>query len=352
MKTKKISIIIPVYNAEQYLEDTINSILEQTYQDFELILVDDGSTDHSPAICQRYAKADDRITCYTKKNQGVSAARNDGIQLANGKYIRFVDADDRLPKDSLELLLQPVQKEADLDLVIGAYDANTEEFYKGSQQGTRRMEEIIGDYLHYIPSFYYGVVWNKLYRRELIEEAQIRFDPQMPWSEDLLFNLEYMAVAKKGAYVQQSVYEYIQREQSLTKQTEQYEVEKTTAFEIRRFQAVREMLQKKEMEAHMGQLYTFYLGRLNHCLNEWLMLPGRSYQSFVAYLSQDGIQEILAGHEGRDPYPLNQFLADCIKRKQYGRLYAYYAGKHWIKKNRWIHRVLQKQTLTREKFQL
>lgn len=155
---------MPVYNSEEYLKDSIGSILNQTYQDFELLLVDSGSSDNSILICKEYEAKDNRINVVHGDNSGVSVTRNRGIQKASGEYIRFVDADDILPPDSLESLLQPFQLFSDIDMVIGRFESNDTTIYFGEDMdGRKSCDEFVNHCLKYIRSFYYGVIWNKLY---------------------------------------------------------------------------------------------------------------------------------------------------------------------------------------------
>lgn len=121
MQSKKISIIVPLYNAGKYIEQTIEDLITQTYQNIEIIMINDGSVDKSEDIVRKYAREDDRIKVISIENQGPSKARNVGLDLATGDYIRFVDADDRIPRDSMEQLMQPYLDDSELDLVIGNY---------------------------------------------------------------------------------------------------------------------------------------------------------------------------------------------------------------------------------------
>ena len=115
-----VSIIIPAYNAEKYIEQCIDSIISQTYKNIEVIIVNDGSTDNTLAICEKYAKEDKRIKIVKKKNEGVSKARNDGIKIATGKYIMFIDSDDYIDDDYIEIMHKNiVEKKA--DLVVSNY---------------------------------------------------------------------------------------------------------------------------------------------------------------------------------------------------------------------------------------
>ena len=118
MDKNRLSIIVPVYNAEEYLDRCMISILEQDFSSYEVILVDDGSTDSSPMICDRYSATDPRFRTIHKKNGGVSSARNAGLDLAKGEYVMFVDSDDALLPDSLEMMFENIRGE---DLAVGGY---------------------------------------------------------------------------------------------------------------------------------------------------------------------------------------------------------------------------------------
>lgn len=221
-KSELISVIMPVYNAEKYVKDSIEDILAQTYKALEIILIDDGSTDGSLEILNQYKAKDARIKVIVSSNKGPSAARNLGLDEAKGRYIRFVDADDRIPKDSIEKLVQPYMKYSEIDLVIGNYDCTPNKNYMTGdlfEDGIANQEEFIYDFVRYIKSFYFGVPWNKLYKRSLIEKIGLRFDESIMWCEDLMFNIEYFEVCSKIYRVNTpgGVYCYIERQSSITK---------------------------------------------------------------------------------------------------------------------------------------
>ncbi len=175
------SIIVPIYNTEHYLEKCINSILKQKEKNFELILVDDGSPDRCPEICDRYEKLDSRIHVIHQKNAGVSSARNKGLEVARGDYIWFVDSDDDIMEDSLLDFCSAIhQKYADL-YIFNSKGVN--DFFVGALN-----EFIIKYYFTYTLGF---SSWNKLYQKSIIQEAGIRFDQEETIGEDLLFNLKY-----------------------------------------------------------------------------------------------------------------------------------------------------------------
>lgn len=191
----KVSIIIPVYNAEKYLSRCLNSVLKQTYSNIEIILVDDGSEDKSSYLCDRYAMLDSRIKVYHKSNEGVSIARNYGIENCNGEYIVFVDSDDYLISECIETLVKLVRNEE--EPVLGCVD------YYENQNGklsTYSCEDGKIDSLGYDeglikifnPSSYRGYLWNKIFRLSEIRKYEIRFLPGVKIWEDTLFLMEYI----------------------------------------------------------------------------------------------------------------------------------------------------------------
>lgn len=204
-----VSIIIPVYNAEKYLRRCIESILNQEYADFELILSDDGSTDGSGSICDEYAAQDERIRVIHKENSGVSDTRNRAMRLARGTYLQFVDSDDWLTPDATRLLVRTAQ-EQDCDMVISDFYRVVGErvSHKGDIEEDRVMsrEEFASCMMENPADFYYGVLWNKLYRRDLVEEHHLRMDVDISWCEDFMFNLEYIRYAERFYALRTPIY--------------------------------------------------------------------------------------------------------------------------------------------------
>ncbi len=218
MDAPKVSIIVPVYNAAQTLERCVNSILEQEFRDFELLLVDDGSTDGSPAICDRFASADDRVRVLHKRNEGVSVARNEAIAAARGVYLQFCDADDWVTSDSTKLLVRALE-ETTADMAIA-------DFYRVSGDLVSRKGDIdetsvitreqYADFMLENPAdYYYGVLWNKLFKRSLVERFDLRMDPQLSWCEDFIFNMEYVLHCELIAPIHAPVYYYVNTRGSL-----------------------------------------------------------------------------------------------------------------------------------------
>ena len=233
----EVSIIVPVYNAEKTIRRCIESILNQEYTDFELILCDDGSRDASGKICDEYQRNDARIRVLHKENTGVSDTRNQGIQMAQGKYIQFLDADDWITVDATKLLVRTM-KELDCDLVISDFYRVVGErlSHKGDidTEGVLTPEEFAEFMMRNPADFYYGVLWNKLYKREIMEKHQLRMDKSMDWCEDFLFNLEYLLHVQRIAALQVPIYYYVKTEGSLV--TQGMSISKTIKMKISVFE--------------------------------------------------------------------------------------------------------------------
>lgn len=217
-----VSIIVPVYNAEQFLNRCIDSILHQEYSNFELILVNDGSTDSSADICDQYAAEDNRVIVIHKTNSGVSDSRNLALDRARGKYIQFLDSDDWITPDATRLFVRAAET-YQCDLVIADFYRVVGErvSHKGDieEDGVMNREQYAAHMMENPADFYYGVIWNKFFRRDLIEKYHLRMDCELNWCEDFLFNLEYIRHANVFLALQSPVYYYVKRKGSLVSQS-------------------------------------------------------------------------------------------------------------------------------------
>lgn len=178
----KVSVIVPIFNAEKYLDSCIQSVLRQTYRNWELILVDDGSKDRSGAIADEYQQADKRIRVIHTPNAGVSSARNQGIELATGNYIAFLDADDELTDDCLEKLTKTAVSD-NADIVAGRYCSGRNSAEQKEHKFIWREQEAIKNSLMDNPFTYSACA--KLYRTDFIDET--RFDSRLKVNEDSYF---------------------------------------------------------------------------------------------------------------------------------------------------------------------
>lgn len=213
-----VSLIIPVYNAEKYLRRCLNSAMEQTWKDMEVIVVNDGSTDSSLEICREYEQMDSRFRIINKENTGVSDSRNQAIAAARGEYLQFMDSDDWLTPDATEILVQTAVNH-NCDLVIADFYRVDKAVFTEKQHIRERgllTREQFAEYMMQDPAdYYYGVLWNKLYRRKIITDHDLHMDANLRWCEDFLFNLRFIRHAERFAAVQAPIYYYMKRKGSL-----------------------------------------------------------------------------------------------------------------------------------------
>lgn len=213
-----VSVIVPVYNVERYLGRCLDSIRAQSWENIEVWLVNDGSNDGSLALCREMEAADSRFHVIDKPNSGVSDSRNRAMEQAEGKYLQFVDGDDYLAPDATGTLVRAAEVTG-ADLVIAHFFRVSGE--RKARQGHIRekrlltRQEFAEEMMKAPANFYYGVLWNKLYRRNIVEANRLRCAEDLSWCEDFLFNLEYIKYARLIAAVPFPVYYYVKREDSL-----------------------------------------------------------------------------------------------------------------------------------------
>lgn len=218
--TPLVGIIIPAYNAESTVQGIVDDVLRQAYDNIELIVVDDGSTDNTGKILKSLAKNDSRLRVETQVNQGPSAARNRGIELSNAAYLMFFDADDRCDTDMVRSMVERAL-EAQADTVVVGYIVNgtrqviPRKFLNETGNDCIRMavvRSMATDRLMY-------ALWNKLFTAQIIKENGIRFDPQSAYGEDAVFNMNYLSFAQSTATVAKPLYLYSLHLSGLTRKT-------------------------------------------------------------------------------------------------------------------------------------
>lgn len=240
------SIIVPVYNTKPYLERCIKSILNQDYNNFELILIDDGSTDGSAEVCDEYARFDERIKVIHKENGGVSSARNCGIEIATGDYVWFVDSDDYIEQNALYILHKMVMMDKKDLYVFNTYKEN----------GT-----FCGDLDTFFERFYFTYVlkyapWNKLYKRSILNQYQIKYDKEETIGEDLLFNISYYSHIENGVrLINKQLYFYDNRPGSAMNTQSKYRI----VQQMRLFDKEKLILKGKVKRETMSMLFLMHL---------------------------------------------------------------------------------------------
>lgn len=218
----KVSVIIPVYNAEKYIQECIQSLLNQTLVECEFIFIDDGSNDNSRNILEYYKKLDNRILLINQENQGVSVARNKGLEVAQGEFIGFVDADDHIREDMYEILYSAANK-WNCDSII----SNFESIVQG-RQNISKFPILINQKLNreyiwnnvmpiFLMSDELNAIWNKIFRRKIIHENGIRFPEKISLGEDGIFNIRFFLNTDSLLYVDYSGYFYREVQGSATK---------------------------------------------------------------------------------------------------------------------------------------
>lgn len=215
-----VSVIVPVYNGEKSIGECLKSITGQEYDNLEIIVIDDGSTDSTGEIVESFRKNDSRIMLLQQVNGGVSAARNSGLDMCRGKYVRFVDADDVLLPDSIHMMVERAERDGS-DLVLSPYVEKVGEIRHVRDLGKGSETVDIGAYLalmyKYSTSFYYGVLWNKLFSTEKIREAGCRFERNISWCEDLIFMCDYLSgKVDKISFIDKPTYVYQRNLNGLT----------------------------------------------------------------------------------------------------------------------------------------
>jgi glycosyltransferase involved in cell wall biosynthesis len=256
-----VSVIIPVYQVEKYLDKCIASVVGQTYQNLQIILIDDGSTDRSPAICDEWKERDPRITVIHQPNGGLSRARNAGLKVATGKFVGFVDSDDWIEPNMVECLLAALQK-TDADIAVGGFEGFTEDSKSipyAKAKSTERSLCSTGDALKrllLLRGFIRNFVWNKLYRRTVL--SGIAF-PEGRLYEDVTWTAQVIGNAKSVVCVNQIFYHYLHRPDSLSRDDRQF---------IRRLQDELELTEQRldYIHRHHPSLDKFAVLRLHNLI--------------------------------------------------------------------------------------
>lgn len=264
---KMVSIIVPVYKVEEYLPRCIDSLINQTYKDIEIILVDDGSPDNCPKICDEYAQKDNRIKVIHKQNEGVSKARNCAIQEAKGEYLLFVDSDDWVDENYVKNLY--------CALVSTGSDMSACLFCKTDGLKNRacfdETVEIVEDkklYYALTEENYAGYAWNKMYKTSIIKENKIEFDLDIALGEDSVFTAKYLSLITKVAFIRQDLYYYFFRRGSVTNSAK-FGIKHTTILKSR--EKVLSILEKEKSDYydlclasyldHLAKSKYFFMGK-------------------------------------------------------------------------------------------
>ena len=245
-----ISVIVPVYNTSAYLEKSIQSLINQSFKSFELIVINDGSTDNSLEICEKFAEKDSRIVLISQENKGIGSVRKIGMEKAIGDYIIHVDSDDYVENNFLEELFNQIHvTNADICLCdFNRFSSQTTEY--GSQETDLKSDTIINGIL---TETIFGGLWNKMVKRDLIQQNNLSINSNLKMYEDLNLVIEMLTKTEKISYVNKALYNYRTNEQSITHQRNPETI-------ISAFITVENLSSILDSEKHKNSLNEFKLG--------------------------------------------------------------------------------------------
>lgn len=330
MNNCKVSVIVAIYNVEEYLERCLNSLVNQTLREIEIILIDDGSTDNSSKICDDYAKKDRRIVVIHKKNQGLGMARNSGLDLATGEYVVFVDSDDFVVKNAYQEMYETIKlNNADM-LITNYYEFDTKNNIAKELNTIYKTRIVEGEQIKKIACQMLGAnpieqgaedigmsVWKNMYSRRFIEENQLRFYSEREFvSEDAIFQLMAIPKMKKLSMLTNCYYYYCKNEsQSLS-----------STFRESKFEEYKKLYKKEcELMANekiidSGKYYiaTTFLGNIRAHIKQLSMSQCtlKKKKKLIKEIQKDVVvQEVLSWY----PYkktPIKQRLFSIVLKKQ------------------------------------
>ena len=322
----QVSVIIPVYNAAMHLQECINSLLQQTFTACEFIFVNDGSTDESELIINNNKKNDNRIILINQKNQGVSVARNTGIEKAIGTFLSFVDADDTVEKDFLDNLITTALKNK-VEIVTSNFNTQfKEKFIKSTAlfktdyifNATEIKEKILP---FFIEKDTLNTVWNKLYATDLIKSNHIIFPVGITNGEDGLFNIVAFSKSNTVLFTNYCGYNYKEVLTSATRTSaskdyfkiavEKYNFDYKTAYKIEFPSAQLKMLQSKRLINQVISLIAIYFNNNQPFIIKYTYIKNMIYNSTIQQIVSQYWDEIYT-----DKSRYEQFILNCIKHKR------------------------------------
>lgn len=284
MKEELVSIIIPAYNVDEYLEECVKSLLSQTYKNYEIIIIDDGSTDQTYRVACNLSSDNKKIKLLHQKNQGVSVARNIAMQNADGEYFIFVDADDVVAPRYVETLVTYLKT---VDMVMVGFSSEREDIITGLASKPKHVQAINVKEDILCGTNYDGYLWNKIFRRSIIERYKLEFKRNIVVWEDLLFVLEYLNKCKLVSIFDDKLYYYRKREGSAVNSTsiEKYKSKYVIVEYIKNNEFTNAIESKKRISSlYFETMFSF----LNKCLSN-----DGSTSELVEILSKVNVRELL-----------------------------------------------------------
>lgn len=324
-----VSVIIPVYNVEKYLRCCVDSVIGQTYRNLEIILIDDGSTDHSGEICDQYSKGDERITVYHKENEGLGLSRNFGIRHSHGDYLIFVDSDDYIaPRMIGDLLRICVRQRA--DLCIAGYDRVSDngkilyreqygnEIFEGTQIENKLLPRMIGE-LPGQKDGIYSMVWGRLYSADSIRANGVFFRSERKiQAEDLAFHLEYLPYIRRAVVISSCYYRYRRNPASLTLKYKRNRFQQTIEFYFYVLSRIRLLKSGDEVLTRAnGMLLSYVLSCFRQELPEYSgQSYGQCYQRIRKNIGDDALQKVLRCYPSERATFKQKIYCGILKHRQ------------------------------------
>ena len=319
---KCVSIVIPVYNLEKYLEECLNSVIHQTYTNLEIILLDDGSCDQSLKICQEFESKDKRIKVFSHPNKGVSYTRNRGIEIATGEYLMFVDGDDYLKPLWVENYVKAAEK-SNADVVIGGltFLLETEEMIQKKPLVLGEFSKNLWNCICTKNNEIYGYVPNKLYRTEFIKSKCVLFDETMKAQEDLDFALSAYNAGEKFILIDECgyIYRYVPGKRN-------HPILQYIKNQLKLLKMAKDSvdLQKEQeitvIQKILGYLYTYIY---------YLPIDEKFVGECQKIEEQEGLQEYLVGYLGIGE---QIFVSKMVLKKKYRLLKKYFCIRHALRR--------------------
>lgn len=271
MKSPQLTLLMPVYNAEEFLDQALQSLQNQRYQSWKLIIINDGSTDHSGEICDSYAKADSRIQVIHQENKGIAETRNRLLNQIDTPYFSFVDADDELDSTLYEVLMSHMLT-MDVDLVMCGYkeqkrshEVVIQEIERTYESGILELNQMQKSFMTFSNTLTLNPLWNKVYKTSIFKELGIVF-PKLETGEDIVFNLNYLKGCQKIYMEEKTLYSYIRRQkESITTSYVEKMYEKGLEIHEQLEQFLKQMnydTKQNElilMENHLGGVFSAWL---------------------------------------------------------------------------------------------
>ena len=310
MSNFKVSIIVPIYNAQIFLKKLIENLTNQTYKNIEIILVNDGSTDNSLTICNELQKHDSRIKVIDKENGGVSSARNKGIEVSNGDYVTFVDSDDNIDEDYIRKMVENIEDECCLIKCNYRNKLKEEKLNRD-----KYLEKIIsGEIL--------GVCWGYLFRKDLLED--IYFDEKTSYMEDTVFIIQYLLRIKNVKIIDNDLYIHNYNLESLT--VSKSNIEKKIDGYLYSISEIEKILSQKNIYSNK---YKEFLNNRKIKIIEAEFAKLDSLEEIKYLLNKKNIIDVLNIKKINYKY---KFFINLLRKKRYNKILKYIIIRNLIKK--------------------